>query len=227
MGAGLSVGTDGIGIDIAMPASEHFGLRLGMSFLPPIKFHTDVDIDSDDESFTTDEVEVEAKINKIDAKLLLDYYPFRKSSFHITAGAFIGPSKVIKAYNNEQFLKPSEWGTAGVKIGDYRVTSDENGSVQADVKVNAFKPYLGVGFGRAVPKRPISVSVDLGVQFWGKPGVYTWTKDDWGERSYNRLSKDDFTGDDEDSKDARDAIDVISKVKVYPVLSVRLCGRIF
>lgn len=226
LAAGLSLGTDGIGLDVAMPATKYLGIRAGISFLPHVKYSDYVDIDSDSESIIADEVKVEGKLNKIDGKLLVDFYPTERSNFHITAGAFIGGSKMIKAYNTTPFLAREDWGVAGIRLGDYRVTSDDEGNVHADLRVNAFKPYLGIGFGRSVPRnKRVGVMCDLGVQFWGKPGLWTTTKNDWGEREYHKLEKSDMTFDDND--DANKAFDILSKVIVYPVLSIRLCGRIF
>ncbi|MBR1933840.1 MAG: hypothetical protein IJ841_09170 [Prevotella sp.] len=225
LGVGVSAGTDGIGFELATPITDFVALRAGMSFLPKVKYSGDVDIDSNSSSFTTKEVNVEGKLNKTDVKILLDIYPIPKASFRITAGAFIGAEKLINVYNTEQFLAPSEWGVSGIRLGDYRVTSDKNGNVSADVKVNSFKPYLGLGFGRAVPKKRLSFNVDLGVQFWGKPGIWTNAKDDWmegEEATYHQLKKGDIDNDDADK-----AFNIISKITVWPVISFRLNGRIF
>ena len=47
---------------------------------------------------------------------------------------------------------------------------DNNGNVSGGLKVSGFRPYLGLGFGRAVPKKRVGVMFELGVQFHGKPG---------------------------------------------------------
>ncbi|MBQ9285734.1 MAG: hypothetical protein IJ209_05565 [Bacteroidaceae bacterium] len=228
MAIGLSLGTDGIGFDVAMPATEFFDLRVGASFLPKLKFSGDYDIDSESASITADEVTIEGKINKMDAKALLDFYPVKNGIFRITAGAYIGGSKVLSAYNTSEFLAREDWGNTGVKIGDYRVMSDEQGNVKADIKVNAIKPYLGIGIGRAVPRnKRIGVMADLGVQFWGKPSVWANAKDDFGDIHYTKLEKQDFSKDQNNSADANKAIDIMEKICVYPVLSIRICGRIF
>ena len=228
LAAGLSVGTDGIGIDVAMPATDRFDLRVGASFMPGFKYSGDYDLETESASITAEEVNIEAKLHKADAKILLDFYPAPRGIFRITAGAFIGSSKLITAGNTTQFLAREDWGVTGVKLGDYRVMSDNQGNVKADVKVNAFKPYIGIGIGRSVPRnKRVGVMADLGVQFWGKPGVWANAKDDWGDTHYTRLEKEYFTGDDDASNDAKDAIKIMEKVRVYPVLSVRICGRIF
>ena len=228
LSAGLSVGTDGIGIDVAMPATDRFDLRVGASFMPGFKFTGTYDLNTDSRSITAKDVDIEGKIHKMDAKILLDFYPAPHGIFRITAGAFIGSSRLLTARNTTEFLAREDWGVTGVKLGEYRVMSDKNGNVKADVRVNAFKPYLGIGIGRSVPRnKRVGVMADLGVQFWGKPGVWANAKDDWGDAHYTRLEKEYFTGDDDASCDAKDAIKFMEKVRVYPVLSVRICGRIF
>ncbi len=220
---GVSAGTDGIGIDLGAPLGTHFATRVGVSFFPSVKYKFDVNAGSNNAGiFVKDKVDLEGKLDMTNFKLLFDYYPSLNSSFRITAGAFIGADKIISVYNDGPFIaNPAYYGTAGVKLGDYRITSDAQGNVSADLKVNKFKPYLGIGFGRAVPRKRIGLAFDLGVQFWGSPGVYTTTKDDFGDTHYKKLGKDD-TGND----DANNVFDILSKVTVYPVMSLRLCGRI-
>ena len=228
MALGVSVGTDGIGVDAAVQATNFLGIRVGGAFMPHLKFSGDYDIDSESASITSKTVTIEGKIQKVDAKVLFDFFPFRKSSFHVTAGAYIGGSKVLSLRNKNEFLAREDWGVTGVKIGDYRITSDDEGNVKADIRVNAFKPYLGIGFGRTMPRnKRIGVMCDLGVKFWGKPGVWANSKDDWGEVHYTKLRRQDFSEDDSNSADANKAIDIMEKIIVYPVLNIRICGRLF
>ena len=220
LGAGLSVGTDGIGIEVATTLTDYVAVRAGMSIVPRFKYGFDVSTYGSS-VVTTDEVRAEGKLNKTDFKLLFDIYPFRSSSFRVTTGAYIGSSKIISVYNTEPFLNPTDWGKAGIVLGDYRITSDQQGNVSADIKVSGFKPYVGIGFGRAVPRKRLGFSFDLGVQFWGKPGVYTTTKDEFGDSYYRKLTKEEVDNDDADK-----FFDIMSKIRVYPVLSFRLAGRI-
>ena len=110
----------------------------------------------------------------------------------------------------------------GAKLGDYFITPDANdpsNNAQANIKVNGFRPYLGLGFGRAVPKKRIGCQFDLGVQFWGKPEVIAPTYDN-GTFKVESLKAGN-------SGDGDDALKTISKISVYPVLNFRLVGRIF
>lgn len=227
LSVGVSLGTTGIGIDAAMPICDYVQVRAGVDFMPNIKLSTDLDIDVPNvpQYEIPENIEVEGKIGFTNGKILFDVYPFKKSSFHVTAGAYFGSSKVIKAYNKEEgilkdvanFNNDVEQGLypgqdkIGVMLGDYLLEPDDDGNVNAYIKTAGFKPYLGIGFGRAVPKKRISCMFDLGVQFWGTPKIYC---------NGQRLTESDVDGED------GGVIEVISKVKIYPVINFRLCGRI-
>ena len=88
---------------------------------------------------------------------------------------------------------------------------DENGNVSGGLKVASFRPYLGLGFGRAVPRKRLGFMFELGVQFHKTPEVYA---DNADLTSLNEMADNDFS-------------DIIDKLTVYPVLKFRLCGRIF
>lgn len=176
------------------------------------------------------EVDLKAKLGMTHGKILVDYYPWsRKSSFHITAGAYFGGSKLVKVdgflpqrtidvMNTanqwlEQSGKPERISTT-VSIGDKDIdVNDLNGKVDAYIKTNGFKPYLGIGFGRAVPRNRIGVQFDLGVMFHGKPEIAS-SNADISDALNNEAEEEDFTK-------------IMRKVVVYPVLSLKLIGRIF
>ena len=100
-----------------------------------------------------------------------------------------------------------------MKLGDYLLTPDASGNAKATLKTKSFRPYVGIGFGRAVPHKRIGFKFDLGAMFWGTPNVI--------DHNDVSLMKQDWDGKD------GGAFRVISKFKVYPVLNFRLCGRIF
>ena len=225
LGLGVSAGTDGIGIDLAAPITEYAGLRAGVSFWPKLKLNKTASI-KDNNPTVEDHVDIQAKPNIFDLKLLADFYPFR-NPFHLTAGLFLGKEEVIQLTNTSMFIKnPALYGKLGITLGDQRIATDQEGYIHAHAKVNRLKPYLGIGYGRAVPKKSrVAVGFDLGVQFWGQPGVDAMTIDDWGNTSYHRFTPEQL--DERDDKTIRDAVDVITKLKVFPVLNIRLTGRLF
>jgi hypothetical protein len=232
LGVGASLGTDGIGFDLAAPLADWAAIRAGISFMPSFKYNTDINID-DNNPAITDKVNIEAKLNVFDFKALFDFYPFENSGFHITAGAFIGSSDFVTATNTSMFIKdPNKYGKLGLALGQksdgspYRITTDKNGYISADVKVNSIKPYFGIGFGRAVPRKSrVSVSCDFGVKFWGSPRLGAKVKDDWDNIYYHKFKSKEL--DDSDDEDLKDAMELVEKISVYPVLNIRITGRIF
>lgn len=241
LSAGVTLGTDGIGIEVAAPLTYNFAVRAGYNFMPKFKYTKDIDLGSNPAFINPNgqKVDIEGKLNMGDFKLLFDYYPFRASSFHLTAGAYIGKSKIVTVRNTSAFVNSAYWGTAGIELGTtadiystYTILSDERGNVEADLKVNSFKPYLGIGFGRAVPKGRFGIQFDLGVQFWGTPEVWTniqYFDYNRGEyvKEYKRVGQNRITNPDKDYQDVKDAVKTINKIGVYPVLNLRLNGRIF
>ena len=237
LSAGLSIGTTGIGLEVAAPITNYFQARMGYSFMPAFKYKHTADFKSSNDIFKKedgtgyyDEIEAEGKLNMGDFKLLFDVYPFKGSAFHFTAGAYIGKSKIVKIKNLNHFINTKYWGNSGPELGTgqntYTVVSDDEGRVNIDVKTNGFKPYLGIGVGRAVPKNRIGVCFDFGVQFWGKPEAWTNISDDNG-KSYRKVEKSKITNDEDYCDDIKDVIKVAEKVVVFPVLTLRINGRIF
>lgn len=213
---GPVLGTDGIGIELVTPIGDFVQMRAGYSFMPKIKAKTNVDV----KSKKTDHVEVEGKLNMGDAKVLFDVFPIKGHGFHITAGAYIGKSEVVTARNTSPIpLDPDEYGKTGILIGDYLVTTDAEGNAKAAIKTHSFKPYLGIGFGRGISAdKLVSVQCNLGVELWGRPGVYAW---DPNENKYVKAEKEDF------DHPKANYIKTISKVGVWPVLNVRVAFRAF
>lgn len=193
-----------------------------------------------------DRMAVQGKWSNTTWHFLIDVYPFGAAhSFHATVGAYFGPSEIITLYNREDgFLQPinaynnaylsadanvrsviDKYGLTmiGADMGDYFLTPNpaQNGNVNAYAKVNGFRPYLGIGFGRAIPKNRIGCQFDLGVQFWGKPDVFVPT--------YNMATgtyQDEKIDADRAGGDAGKVLKTVSKFTVYPVLNFRLVGRI-
>jgi hypothetical protein len=72
----------------------------------------------------------------------------------------------------------------------------------------------------------VSVCFDLGVEFWGKPGLWTNISDDMGT-SYQKVDKDKILSTEDYCDDIRDGIKTGEKIIAYPVLTLRVNGRIF
>lgn len=219
LSVGVGVGLTGIDVEAATPITPYLALRGGLTFMPGFSINTDVDVDVDDLAGVSDatySMDVKGSMKRTSGQLLVNVYPFpRASSFFVAAGAYFGGSSLVKIEGHSDELKDliAQGENAGIVIGDYTIPVDNNGNVSGGLKVSGFRPYLGLGFGRAVPKKRLSVMFELGVQFHGKPKVYT----DFGnvEDLLEEMDEDDaFTK-------------ILDKVTVYPVMKIRLCGKIF
>ncbi len=217
IGVGVGVGTEGIGIDVGTCLSKYVSARVGVNFFPGIKFNTDVDVSVDGvgSNDIPPTVEAEASLARTTVDVKFDCYPFPDAiPFFITAGFSAGGSKLVKisAHSDEIATLIGQGKDAGIDIGDYRIPFDENGNANGYAKVNGFRPYLGIGFGRLIPKKRIGCRVELGVQFHGSPKIYA-----------------DGVGDLEsivDSDTDDDITELLDKLSVYPVLKFSIRGRI-
>ena len=137
LSAGLTLGTTGIGIDLAAPVTEYLQVRAGYNFCSGIKYKEDIDYRAKGQP--TKKTEVEGKLHLGTAKLLLDVFPFRNTPFHFTTGFYIGTDEIIKAENTIPVTAFDKG--EGILIGDYIVEFDQDGIAKATIKVNKFRRH--------------------------------------------------------------------------------------
>ena len=233
----IGIGSTGISADLGTMISNHAGMRLGIDYMPDIRHSTNLDLKFNGEyrselADLPDKVEVKGKFMNNTAHALFDVYPFRNSGFHVTVGAYFAKQdKLVSVYSEDRLTLqevadfnyrqgkyadiPESYGQMALKLGDYDIKPDRYGNADAFINVKKVRPYAGLGFGRAVPgEQRLNCQFDLGCQFWKEPEVYNGVT---GER----LTKEGAKGHD------GGVIETISKIKVFPVISVRLSGRLF
>ena len=220
---GVGVGTTGISLEAAAPVTDYVAVRAGIDIVPQIKYGTSVDLNVPSMKPVgydiPNSLDVEGKLTLTQGKFLVDAYPFKQSSFHFTAGAFFAGKEVVSVYNEKdgvlkdvtRFNNEHKDNPIGAKLGDYLLTPDKDGNVKGTFEVGGFRPYLGLGFGRAVPKKHrFGCTVDAGVIFWGSPKIMN---------EGNELSKEDLDG-------GGSFLKTMTKLTVYPCVSVKFVGRI-
>lgn len=213
LGASVGVGLTGVDVEVATPITPYLALRGGVSIMPNFSMGADVDVELDGQAAGS--MNVDGSMKRVSGQVLLNIYPFRSSSFFAAVGGYFGGTSLVTIEGtSDQALKDkielAE--SAGIVIGDQMIPFDENGNISGGLKVAGFRPYVGLGFGRAIPTNRINVGVELGVQFHGHPEVYT----DNGNLDLSAFGEDGDTF----SK-------IVDKLTVYPVLKIRLNGRIF
>lgn len=125
-----SIGSPGIGIDLSTPIGEYVNLRLGMTYMPQIEVSSSFRVQVGDslehkydihgnrvetkfdrlsyllKSFVgydvDDEVDMMIKPTYYNARLLVDFLPFRDKRWHLTAGFYVGPSEIGRAKNSTE-----------------------------------------------------------------------------------------------------------------------------
>ncbi|MCD7975856.1 MAG: hypothetical protein LUG51_01390 [Tannerellaceae bacterium] len=190
LGVGLEVGTLGAGLDFAVPVHSHLVVRAGFNILP-FSYSDDYYINHDRQRLNdlindtpefkqilidqglgqytnTDnlphDIDLDGKLRMVNGKVVVDYYPFKTSSFHVIAGLYFGKNKIITLDgqvdpNTNKLLGlansyfPDEEFDSSVTVEDYRIVADDNGNINANLKINSVKPYLGIGFGNSIPKK--------------------------------------------------------------------------
>lgn len=212
LGVGLSVSTNGIGLEAATPITRWVEARVGASVMPGFSFKTDADVQyrlqGDSRTATMD---LKGSFRRWQGSVIFNVYPFPVGSFYVAAGAYFGGSEILKISGHTDEISKLQAEYPTVSVGDYEIPIDENGNARGALKVQSFRPYLGIGWGRAVPKRRINFGVELGVQFHGKPKVYS---------SEGEVKLGEIDGSD-------DFQDIIDHVKVWPVLKFTISGKIF
>lgn len=217
LAVGAEVGTMGWGVDASVPITPFVDVQAGFTMFPQVTFRTSLSPNLPVAGIG--KVPVRGQALMKGGKVLVNVMPIPVlTSFHVTAGAYIGPADIMGLYNPEPMpagfaaynaINPSH--PLGLTLGDYLLVPDENGNIDGKLRVFTAKPYVGIGIGRGVPKGRVGFKFDIGCIFWGKPTV--WCND-------AEVHDTDAGGND------GGAMKLITKLKVYPVLNFRVCGRI-
>lgn len=211
LGAGVGVGTNGISIEATTTITPFVHMRAGVSIMPGITFNTDADVNySVAGTNRTSTVDLKGDLARTQVQVIFNVYPVPAVPFYIAAGAYFGGSDLVKISGHCADLA-GMGDAASVIIGDYAIPVDQNGNVSGGIKVNSFRPYVGIGWGKALPSKLLNFSLDLGVQIHGTPTLYT---------DYGTLDTSAITDDNTFQK-------IIDKLTVYPTLTFRLGFRAF
>lgn len=162
MSFGLSAGSQAfIGADLTYPLSRHFDIRAGFNYMKFIG--SGFEINASNLGFSDQILLVDADINFSTISLLLGYSPGRKGTFRLMAGALYG-------LNN--YLTTTIYFRDNFQLNDYELTPDRVGQITGHYYTNSsLYPYVGLGLGRSIPKRRISLSLELGGYFRGAPQI--------------------------------------------------------
>ena len=235
----VGAGTEGISVGVAAPVTNFLEVEAGVNIMPSFKLSGDLDVDVNTDDLppvpvpnvqypSSATIHAEGSFDRTTFNVKANLYPFGGGSkFFIAAGLSIGGEKIaevtgscdeLRKFSNEylknnQTLEQQFRQALSANLGGYNLELDENYNLQGDIRCKNVRPYLGLGFGRLVPKNRIGMRFELGCQFMGKLKVYQ----NGNEIDINKALED--AGEDDLSKFVKD-------LKVYPVLKFSLTGRI-
>jgi hypothetical protein len=152
---GLKAGLPGYGGEIAYNFHDHFNIRLGGMFLQLSGIEIPYTVDNR-------EIAIGLESNAAVYDLKIEYLPSKNKAFKLVAGL---------AYVNDYGGKASIKLTESVFIGDLEVGPEDVGQIDINVLYNGMAPYIGFGFGRAVPKRRVGFGMEFGTYYVGAPEV--------------------------------------------------------
>ena len=220
LGVDLGVGTTGISFEASTPITRFVQARVGVSYMPAIKFNVDTDVDLGTPlasqlgySGYRTEMELQGSLGRWQGSLIFNVYPLgNRFPLFVAVGGYFGGRDLVKI----EGYCPEAAGllNSSVEIGDYNLPLDATGHARGSLRVNAFRPYIGIGTGRPCPNKRINFMWELGVQIQGKPYV-------WDEVNKTKVDLDPVLDSDDTFQK------IMDKLKVYPVLKFTISGRIF
>ena len=235
VGINVGAGTEGISVGLAAPVTGFFELEAGVNVMPSFKLSGDLDVDVNTSSLpqvpnvqypTEGTIHAEGSFDRTTFNVKANLYPFGSGTkFFIAAGLSIGGEKIAEVSGScdelrdfsqklpTQELKDQFRQAVSANLAGYNLQFDENYNVQGDIRCKKVRPYLGLGFGRLVPKNRLGMRLELGCQFMDKLKVY---QNDT-EIDINKALED--AGEDDLSKFVKD-------LKIYPVVKFSFTGRI-
>jgi len=152
---GVSFGTSGIGFNYARKLSAKLNAM--------ITYHTfsinnkEVDVSS---FLDNDEVNFLGSAKSTIIDLGAEYLPFKNSSFKLAFGiGFLSDVSI----DGQITYKES------IKVGDVIVSSQDIGKIVINSKWSGAAPFIGFGFGRAIPKNKIGFGIDIGTYIATSP----------------------------------------------------------
>lgn len=231
LGINVGASTEGISVGVAAPLTNFVEFELGANFMPAFAINEDVKMQAS--SFEEQGVSVPIPESNVKIKgdfsrttfnLKANVYPFGSNTKFFIAGGFsFGGAKIVKVSGHSDELKEviaaypefkSEiLDIVGVGLSDYNVKFNDNCDIDADIRCKSFRPYLGLGFGRLVPKNRVGFRFEMGCQFMGKLRLYQ----NGEEVNVTKMLSD--SGNDDISK-------FVNNWKYYPVIKLQVTGRI-
>lgn len=151
----LNFGAIGGGLEYAYNFHKNFNGRLRFSTLPFTYEGYELEFDGNPTL-------VDAELNFLNIDLMVEYLPFTNSSFKLVGGLGYFSSASVDVFVQYD-------GT--FNFGDIELTPEDIGQMDIGFDWSGVAPYLGFGFGRAVPRKRVGFGMELGAYYTGAPEV--------------------------------------------------------
>ena len=223
LGWGVGFGTEGFNASIATDMTQYAELEFGVNWAPGFARTENGDafylVNKDGKYSRKDagNMDIKAKVNRATLDFKGSVYPFAAndnfaSDLFVALGVSFVGKEIASLEGTLKSPKEGE-GLKYVRAGKYMLPLDGN-NADGSARVNSVRPYVGLGYGRLVPKNNLGFRVELGCQFNGKVKLYK------NDNECELLSKYNLPTDDK----LQDVMDFFS---IYPVLKVSLRGKFF
>ncbi len=190
LSVGGRIGTTGAVVEAGLRLGSHLGVRASTAFgawsyrqrMAQVSYEADIDFTSHSG--------------------IVDYYPSRNGSFHLSGGVMTPPAEVTATGNpslNHYYA-----------IGDHSYTEAQIGTLNAEVVWPDALPYVGLGWSGARYGERLGVVFDLGVAI-GTPTATLSTSGGSGNASLAA----DLAAEELSIQN-----DIDSYLKVYPMVSI-------
>jgi hypothetical protein len=168
LGAGITVGTTGVGGEIAVPYGAYWNIRAGASYLGYSQtFQTT--------SSPLTASPVDGHLRFGGARLGVDWFPLA-GGFHVSVGVWVPNLTQVSARLN---LEPGK--TLTLEGTDYTTDSTNPFRGTGSSAINRVAPVLTVGWGNLLPRnyrQRFSFPIELGAAYVGSPTVKVTTAGD-------------------------------------------------
>ncbi len=151
----INISTLGVGLEYAYNLNTNLNLRARVGTFSVSDYAIETELSQQPVLLTSN-------ANITHADVLLEYLPFKRSSFKLIGGAsyFFDAGGSINVLYNEN-----------IQYGEIELSPEEIGNLTIMLDYAGLAPYVGFGFGRAVPKRRVGLGIEIGTYYAGSPEV--------------------------------------------------------
>jgi hypothetical protein len=151
----INLGLPGFGLEYAYNINRELSIRGGFTAFTFKNFNTDLDVSGQD-------VNVNANLNSATYDVFLEYQPWTSSAFKLVGGF---------GYLNNVGINTLVLLNDDIGYGELIIDNEEIGDIDLSVSWTALAPYIGFGWGRAIPKKKVGFGIEIGSYYAGGPDV--------------------------------------------------------